>query len=77
MKYRIILFGQLCDIAGSDSIVLENIADTDKLQVLLKKNFPALASSNYVIAIDKKLVVENTSLHENSSIALLPPFSGG
>ncbi len=77
MNVKIILFGQLSDIAGGDSLVLEEVTDTNELQQRLLQQYPALAASKYIIAVDKKLVQENTRLHENNSIALLPPFSGG
>ena len=77
MDIKITLFGQLCDLAGSESLMLENVADTDGLMQQLKIQFPALAASKFIIAVDKKQVQGNTVLLENSSIALLPPFSGG
>lgn len=77
MVIKIILFGQLSDIAGSDSLVLNGVADTNRLQELLKQQYPALAASKYIIAVDKMVIRENTPLHENNIIALLPPFSGG
>jgi molybdopterin synthase sulfur carrier subunit len=39
--------------------------------------FPAIAGAKFVIAVDKKVISENTILQGNSTIALLPPFSGG
>ena|ERR1700681_1874072 len=77
MNIKIILFGQLCDIAGTDSLVLEGVADTNGLVQQLKQHYPGLAASKFVIAVDKLLVQENTILNENKAVALLPPFSGG
>jgi sulfur-carrier protein len=77
MNIKIILFGQLCDIAGSDSLVMEDITDTNGLEEQLKKQYPGLAASKYIIAVDKKIVQGNISLNENKTVALLPPFSGG
>jgi len=57
--------------------VLENIADTNSLVIELHDLYPALAKAKYAIAVDKKVVNENTTLTENSIVALLPPFSGG
>jgi len=74
MNVKIILFGQLSDIAGGDSLVLEAVTDTNELQQRLLQQYPALAASKYIIAVDKQLVQENTRLHENNSIALLPPL---
>ena len=76
MPVNIIIFGRLTDIAGS-SLALENIADTNSLVKVLHSLYPALADSKYVVAVDKKVVNENTTLSENSEVALLPPFSGG
>ena len=76
MSIHIILFGRLADIAGS-SVFLDDVADTDSLMSTLHNNFPALAESKYVIAVDKQVITSNTSLNENSVVALLPPYSGG
>ena len=70
------IFGRLTDIAGS-SLTLENVADTNNLVKKLHILYPGLADAKYVIAVDKKVVNENTTLTENSIVALLPPFSGG
>ncbi|MEO7311069.1 MAG: MoaD/ThiS family protein [Chitinophagaceae bacterium] len=71
------MFGQLTDITGNEMIALDNICDTDTLVQELNKLYPAMASHQYIIAVDKKAIQENTPLHENSMVALLPPFSGG
>ena len=76
MTLNIIIFGRLTDIAGS-SLTLENIADTNNLVKELHILYPDLADAKYVIAVDKKVVNKNTTLTENSIVALLPPFSGG
>ena len=76
MPVNIIIFGRLADIAES-SLALENVADTNTLVKELHILYPDLADAKYVIAVNKKVVNENTSLTENSIVALLPPFSGG
>jgi len=76
MPINVIIFGQLADIAGS-SLALENIADTQSLVKELHTRYPALAHAKYALAVDRRIVNENTALSENSTIALLPPFSGG
>ena len=76
MSIKIILFGKLADIAGN-SVSVTNVADTDRLVDALHKDYPALANTKYVIAVDKQVITENTILNNNSTVALLPPFSGG
>jgi sulfur-carrier protein len=77
MDIKIILFGQLGDVAGSNEILLKSVTDTKDLQEQLKKQYPAVAASKYIITIDKKMIQGNTLLQENNQVALLPPFSGG
>ncbi len=77
MQITILFFGQLTDITGMASIQLEDITDTDALALLLHQKFPALASSKYVMAVDKKVINSSTLLTNNCTVALLPPFSGG
>ncbi|MEP6727593.1 MAG: MoaD/ThiS family protein [Bacteroidota bacterium] len=77
MESKIILFGQLTDITGNDTIAVNNISDTDSLVTELNKLYPAMIGVKYIIAVDKKVIQENTVIQETSTIALLPPFSGG
>lgn len=74
---NVIIFGQLTEITGGTNIMLHDITNTDTLVKALHKLYPALAVSNYIIALDKKVIIENTILVNNSTVALLPPFSGG
>lgn len=77
MAVKVILFGQLVDITGEDTLQMEGVSDTETLQRILHAKYPSLSGRSYRIAVEKKLVTENTSLNDNSSVALLPPFSGG
>lgn len=76
MSVKIILFGKLADIAGN-SVSVDDVPDTDRLVDSLNKRYPELATTKYVIAVDKQVVTENTVLSKKSMVALLPPFSGG
>ena len=77
MQVEIVLFGQLTDIAGNNTIVVNDVSDTNELEQVVNKLYPAMAGIKYVIAVDKKAIRENTTLHKLASVALLPPFSGG
>lgn len=77
MQVRIMIFGQLTDIVNTNALTLTGIVDTNGLVNELNKLYPALAGSKYIMAVNKQTVVGNTILKENSTIALLPPFSGG
>ena len=77
MKINVIFFGQLTDITGTAAVTVEDINDTSSLLEHLNKTYPALANSKYIIAVDKKVIAENTKLTDHSTVALMPPFSGG
>ena len=77
MKVHIMLFGQLADITGVDKITVENTLDTDSMVKSLQNTYPSLTQSTFVIAVDKKIISANTSLTDQCTVALLPPFSGG
>ncbi len=77
MAIKVMLFGQLADIAGSNTLELENVGDTNTLQQKIQVCFPSLSQSKYRVAVDKKIITENTLLHNETTVALLPPFSGG
>ena len=77
MKINILLFGQLVDITGTDTIMLENMIDSDALVNSLHQTYPALSHSKYLVAVDKTIIETNTLLTDNCTVALLPPFSGG
>lgn len=73
---EVLFFGKLVDIAGN-SLVINNVASTDELLDQLRLQFPALAAEKYIVAVEKKTITGNTSLTDNCTVALLPPFSGG
>lgn len=77
MKTKVLLFGQLAEIIGSKELEIDGCVDTASLITELRQQFPALAQSKYVIAINQEMISGNTILSENSIVALLPPFSGG
>jgi molybdopterin synthase sulfur carrier subunit len=76
MSVKIILFGKLADIAGG-FVSMDNVEDTDSLINALHKDYPEFGKAKYVIAVDKQVIKENTVLNKKSTVALLPPFSGG
>ena len=77
MEINLLAFGQIAEITGKSSWKMVGIKDTNTLIEKLEEQFPALVKTNYSIAVNKKVIQENTAINENDTIALLPPFSGG
>ncbi len=73
----VLFFGPLAEITGTDRLELDGYADSGSLQAALVQRFPQLRDKKYLIAVNKVLVRENVSLSNASTVALLPPFSGG
>lgn len=77
MGINILAFGQAIDIIGEANLEHFHANNTAELNRLLHKNFPLLQSIEYSIAVNKKIIQENTELHDGDTVAILPPFSGG
>lgn len=74
---KIIPFGKLADILEHNAVIVEHIFDTDGLRQALERQFPQIIHIQYLVAVNRKIVTENTILDDDATIALLPPFSGG
>ncbi len=77
MEINLLAFGQIAYITGKSDWKMSVIENTDALIKYLEVEFPELSKINFSIAVNKKVIQENTMLHQNDTIALLPPFSGG
>lgn len=77
MEIHLLAFGQIAEITGKSAWNMVGIKDTNILTKNLEEQFPALVKMKYSIAVNKKVIQENTTINENDTIALLPPFSGG
>jgi molybdopterin synthase sulfur carrier subunit len=77
MITEVMFFGQLTDITGKARLDISNAVDTDALKEKLFLQYPALAEAKFRIAVNNKLVNENTLIPAGSKIVLMPPFSGG
>ncbi|MBI5857728.1 MAG: MoaD/ThiS family protein [Sphingobacteriales bacterium] len=77
MKINLLFFGQAADITGKASWNFSGITNTLELNEKLIENFPGLQTIKYSIAVNRKIVRENTILNNEDTVAILPPFSGG
>lgn len=77
MKINVKIFGQLAEITGKDKMSFNDIQDTDQLMDHLQSLYPVLRDTRFACAVDMRIISSNTRLNNNSTVALLPPFSGG
>ena len=77
IQLKVKSFGKIAEIVGDNVIIsLENNTVGD-LKNHLENTYIELEKFPFVIAIDRKIVSNDTVLNNDSEIALLPPFSGG
>ncbi len=77
MKIELIFFGQLTDIVGASSLMVDSPGTIEELKKIVIEKYPALATMQYTIAVNNKITFDNVVITENDTIAWMPPFSGG
>lgn len=73
----VLTFGVITEIIGKSSFVINDVSSTEELKAKLESSFPRLKTINYAMAVNKKIVNDSTTITDDATIALLPPFSGG
>lgn len=71
------VFGNIAEMVGSSEIKISNVNSKDELIKALNAQFPTLSGTKYVVAVDRKISMQNDVLNEQTEIALIPPYSGG
>ena len=77
MTINVLFFGASADITGKSKIEFTDVNNTDGLRKLLVEKYNSLQKLHFVLALNKKVVKENTKLSDGDTVAILPPFSGG
>ncbi len=77
MKIKILFFGNLTEVIGSNELSLSDIEHTDGLNNNLQYDYPELKAMTYRIAVNQEIINGNISLKDGDEVALLPPFAGG
>lgn len=74
---KIRMFGVVAEKSGTNNLTIPFVDNTNKLYSLLLEKHPQLEGVKFAIAVNRRIVHQNTLLGQNDEIALLPPFSGG
>lgn len=77
MKVNVLIFGPLKDLTGTHVCQVTDVADTVEMIAKMDKMYPGLEKMKFLIAVEKEIVQGNTTLRDNYTVALLPPYSGG
>lgn len=76
---RIILFGITREIVGQDELPMEvDGSSVAELKERLKGEYPDLGTLQYLaVAVNEEYANDDTIVHADDTIALIPPVSGG
>lgn len=77
MKVEVHFFGHLKELIGQDFILIEDIHSTNDLLQQLNELYPSLKEKTFIVAVNNKIVNQNSNLFNENIIAIMPPFSGG
>lgn len=77
MAITVLFFGQLVEMTGERQLTIPEAAGTGELRELLWTRFPALRDVVVNMAVDTVIINEDVALVPGSTVAMLPPFSGG
>jgi molybdopterin converting factor small subunit len=70
-------YGVLAEIAGTGQTKLYDLHSVDELRSHVKSAYPGMEKHNFVFAVNNKLSQGNTVIGHGSTVAVMPPFSGG
>ncbi len=73
---KVLYFGEARDVAGRSEEMLIT-TDTASLRKQLTEKYPAMRSIPFRMALNRRLLNEESMLNKNDIIAILPPFQGG
>jgi len=75
---EILFFGQLTDITKTAALHWPAaVEDTDNLLQELQNQFPGLNAATFIVAVNGRVIQQNSKLESDMKVALMPPFSGG
>ena len=77
MKVKVLFWGRLTDITGTNVCDIENIDDLHELKDSLIKTYPGLSDQHYMMAVNQEVSNGNTALEDGDEVAFMPPYAGG
>jgi molybdopterin synthase sulfur carrier subunit len=76
-KIRVLFFGRLRDVVGTNEIIASDIKDIEDLKRYLFEKFSKLKGEIFSIALNYEIIHTNENLKDNDEVALIPPVAGG
>ena len=70
-------YGVLAEIAGTRQTHLKNHDSLEKVKDHVHRQYPEMRKHNFIYAVNNRIASGNQDIGNGSTVALMPPFSGG
>jgi molybdopterin converting factor small subunit len=77
MQVKVLFFGVLSEVAGSDIRHYQDVKSTDDLCHRLLDEYPEIEHYSYRLSLNNEIIESDMPLNDGDEMALLPPFAGG
>lgn len=77
MQVRVLFFGVLSEVAGTDQKQYNDVEFLDDLRHRISDEFPEIEHYNFRMSLNNEFVDGDHALKDKDEVALLPPFAGG
>ena len=77
MEVKVLFFGVLSDIAGTNIKTYRDVKSIGDLKLRIQDDFPEVVHYNFRISLNNVLLENEPELKDGDEVALLPPFAGG
>lgn len=75
-RIKVLYFGPAREITGTDSEEFW-AGDTSSLRSMVLNKYPRMVALPFLLALNSRMLKEDTFLKDNDIVAILPPFEGG
>lgn len=77
MEVKVLFFGVLSEVAGTDLRLYRDVRSTDDLRHRIMDEYPEIEHYNYRLSLNNEIIDKDMLLSDKDEVALLPPFAGG
>ena len=77
MQVKVLFFGVLSEVAGTDFRHFRDVKSISDLKLRIVDDIPEIEHYNYRISLNNEIISNDKVLNDNDEVALMPPFAGG
>jgi len=77
MTVKVLFFGVLSEVAGTDCRHYSDVKSVNDLRLKILDEFPEIENYNYRISLNNEIINRDRHLNDNDEVAMMPPFAGG